>query len=77
MVNQAVDCRGRGQGILEDPLPVREDQVAGQQNRATLVAMGEQREENLHLVAILLYIPDVVDDQGLEPIQLLEFPLQS
>ena len=36
MVNQAVDCRGRGQGILEDPLPVREDQVAGQQNRATV-----------------------------------------
>ena len=40
MVNQAVDCRGRGQGILEDPLPVREDQVAGQQNRATMFAAG-------------------------------------
>lgn len=38
VVHQAVDGRRGGHGILEDLLPMRERQVAGQQDTAAFVA---------------------------------------
>ena len=64
-------------GSLEDPLPVREDQVAGQQDAATFVTMGQQCEENLHFLPALLNVADVIDYESLEAIQFLELLLQS
>ena len=62
VLDEAVD-RGRGRhGVLEDLVPLREDQVARDHHAATLVSFGEQGEEHLHLLAVLLHIADVVDD---------------
>ena len=39
---------------------------AREDDAASLVTLGQQREENLHLLAILLHVTDVVDDQRTE-----------
>ena len=44
VMDQAVDRGRRRHGILEDLLPLRKRQVARQQDAATLVAFGQQRE---------------------------------
>ena len=54
MVHQAVDRRGRGHLVAEDPVPLAEDQIAGHHHRAALVALGEQREQHLGFVGALL-----------------------
>ena len=66
-MNQSIDGRGGGHGILEDLLPVREHQVAGQQNASLFVSMREEGKENLHFLAALLHIAQIIDEQGLEP----------
>ena len=43
-----------------------------QQHAASFVAFGEQREQHLHLLAALLHIAQVVDDQAVEPRQPLD-----
>ena len=71
-MHQAVDGCGRGHRILEDDLPLGERKVARQQHAAPLVAVGEQGEEDLHLLPVLLDVADVVDDHRVEPRQPLE-----
>mgnify|MGYP001209608559 CR=1 FL=1 len=65
VVYQAVDGRGGGHLVLEDFVPLGKGQVAGEHDRATLIAVGEQVEEDLHLLARLLDIANVVEDQGM------------
>ena len=72
MVNQTIDRRRRGHGILEDTLPLRESQVARDQHASTLVALRQQSEQNLHLFAALLDITQVVDEQSVVAAQALE-----
>ena len=66
MVDQAVDGGGRGHGVLEDLLPLAERQVARQHHTAALVAFSQQSEQHLHLLAALLDVAEVVDDQRVE-----------
>lgn len=40
MVDDAVQSRHRGQWVLEDALPVREDEVGRNSHRSTFVAFG-------------------------------------
>src|SRR4051794_27488538 len=54
VVDDAVDGGGSGHRILEDPVPLAEHQVARDDHRASFVALGEEREEDLHFVAVLL-----------------------
>ena len=54
VMHQAIDRRGRRHLIAEDPIPVREDQIARDEDGASLVAFGEEREENLGLLGALL-----------------------
>src|ERR1700693_670952 len=61
-----------GHRILEDGVPLGEDQVASDQDGATLVAFGQEGEEDLHLLAALLDVADVVEEDGLEAVQALE-----
>ena len=66
VVHEPVDRRGRRHGVFEDFLPFRERQIAREDDAASLVALGQQGEQNLHLLAILLHVTDVVEDQWTE-----------
>ncbi len=66
MVYQPVDGGRRGHGILEYLLPFAERQVAGQHQAAPFVPFSQQREQHLHFLATLLYVPQVVDDECVE-----------
>ena len=71
-MDEAVDRGGGRHGVLEDPVPLAEDEVARDQQRAALVALGEQREEDLGLLGALLDVAEVVEDQELEEIELAQ-----
>ena len=70
MVHQAVDRRGRGHLVAEDPVPLAEDQIAGHHHRATLIALGEQREQHLGFVGALLHVAQIVEQDHLEEVEL-------
>jgi len=72
MVEQPVDRRRGGHEILEDALPLREGQVAGEQDAAAFTAVGQQGKQHLHLLAAVLDIADVVDDQTILLAQALQ-----
>ncbi len=63
MVHEAVDGCRSGHRVLEDALPLGEGQVAGDHDAAAFLALGQQREEHLHVVAAVLNISDVVEDE--------------
>ena len=63
-MDEPVDGSSGGHGILEDLLPVGEGEIAGEQDTAALIAVSQEREQDLHLVATLLDVADVVDNQG-------------
>ncbi len=68
-MDDAVDRGGGGHRILEDPVPLAEHEVAGDDHGATLVALGEKREQGLHLVAVLLDVSEVVTNDGVEAVE--------
>ena len=49
-MHQSIDGRRGGHRIFEDSLPFGKDEIAGQQHAMTLVAMGQQGEQDFHLV---------------------------
>src|SRR5688572_27059389 len=71
MVHQAIDGGRRRHLIATYPIPLREYPFARNQDRASLVAFGEQREQNLGLLGALLDVAHVVEEQDRERI---EFP---
>ena len=81
-MNQPVYRSRRDHGVLEDRFPLGERQIRGDQDAAAFVALGQEREEHVHLVPLLPDIADVIDDQGVvlrEPLQhpwQLEVPLR-
>ena len=56
VVYEPVDRRGRRHGVLEDLLPFRKRQIAREDDAASFVTLGQQREQDLHLFAILLHV---------------------
>ena len=68
-MHQPIDRRGGRHLIAEDPIPVREDQIARDEDGAPLVAFGEEREENLSFLGALLDVSDVVENQYGEMIE--------
>ena len=64
MVNEAVDGRGGSHGIFEDAFPFGERKIAGQQHTSSLIAFRQQREDNLHLLACLPDVAQIVDDHS-------------
>ena len=74
-MHEPVDDRHRGHRILEDLIPLAEDQgVRGDDDRFLFVALGEEGEEHLQLIAGLLHIADVVEDHVVEALELGEGP---
>lgn len=65
-MDQAVDGSGRGHGVLEDLFPFAEREIAREHHAAALVAFSQQGEQHLHLLAALLDVAQVVDDQRVE-----------
>jgi hypothetical protein len=43
-------------GVLEDALPMAEDQVGADHHAAALIAFGEEGEEHFHFLAGLLHV---------------------
>ena len=69
MVDQAVDSGHGRHRVLEDLIPLGEDQVGGDNDGLLLVALGEEMEKDLHLLGRLLDVADVVDDYGVETLE--------
>lgn len=76
MVDDPVDRR-RGHRVLDDAIPLAEDDVARDEDAAALVTFREECEEHLHLVATLLDVADVVEDDGVETVQQRELLFEA
>ncbi|MNC90837.1 hypothetical protein D3C83_69880 [compost metagenome] len=70
MVHEAVDGCGRGHLIAKDAVPLPEDEIAGQQDRAALVALGQQGKQHLRFLGALLDVAQIIEQQDLEVIEL-------
>jgi hypothetical protein len=70
VVDQPVNRGHGGHGVLEDAVPLREDEVGRDQDAAPLVAPGQQGKEHLHFVAVMLHVADVIQDQAGEALEL-------
>ena len=62
---------------LEDAVPVGEHEVARDQNAPSLVAFGEEREEDFHLLSVLLHVPDVIERHDVELVEAAQLPLET
>ena len=62
MVNKPVDGGSCNHWIMEDMFPLREGKTAGDHYTSSLIAIGQQAEQHLHLIMIVLRIGDVVND---------------
>jgi len=69
MVDEAVDGGDRDGGIGKDLPPFAEGLVAGDDQRAALVAFGDELEEDARLGAVLANIAEVVEDQSIELVE--------
>ena len=62
--------------VREHLLPLGEDQVRGDAERAALVTLGYQGEQHLRLLCTLRQVAQVVYDQQVVVVQLPEHPRQ-
>lgn len=70
MVDQAVDG-GHSHGlVLEEGLPLAERLVAGDDEGAPLVALGNEFEEDVSLVLVLLGVTEVVEGKAVVAVEL-------
>lgn len=75
-MHEAVDGGHGHHGILEDLVPLAEDEVGGDEDALLLVALGEEGEKDLHLLAGLLGVAEVVDCDGVETLEPGDQPLE-
>jgi len=68
-MHESIDGRPWWSWILEDLVPLGEDQVRGDHDGFLFVALGEEVEEDFHLFAGLLDVPDVIDDNGVRSVE--------
>ena len=54
MVDDAIDRSECGHRVFEDAVAGRKHQVGGNHHRTLLIALGQQRKEDLYFVAILV-----------------------
>ena len=65
MVEQAVEDGGGDDGVAEHLAPLGEALVRGEDDRAALVAGGDQREEGSRRESVVGPDAELVDDQDL------------
>ena len=68
-MHEAVDGSHGGHLVFEDLVPLREDQIGTDHDGAALVAFGQEGEEHLHFLPVLLDVADVVEDDDLVAVQ--------
>jgi len=71
VMDQPIDGRGDGHGVLENLLPFRKRQIRTYQHAVPFVSFRQQCEQYFHLLAALLHIAQVDGDQGFEPVEFL------
>src|ERR1035437_3056249 len=50
VMHEPINCRHGGHRVLEDLIPFREHQVAGDHHAAPLLAFGQEREQHFHFL---------------------------
>ena len=72
MVHQAVD-RGHGHGwVGEDLVPLAERLIAGGDQAAALVALGDELEQDVGFGLVLAHVAEVVEDEHVEAVELCQ-----
>jgi hypothetical protein len=61
-------------GVFEYFFPLRKRQIAGEHDAASFIAIRQESEENLHFFTALLYIPNIIDEQGIVLGELFKHP---
>jgi hypothetical protein len=59
--------------IFKNPLPFGKRQIAGNHQAAALVTIGQQCKQHLHLLAAVLNVSDIIDDNRITASFLLAF----
>jgi hypothetical protein len=75
-MNDPVNSSRRGQGILEDLIPLGENQIGGNDHTTSFVPFGQKGKEHLHFLPVLLNIAKIIEDNHLKTVQPFELPLQ-
>jgi hypothetical protein len=71
VVNKAIDGSGSGDLVLEDAIPLRKNEIARKDDAAAFIALREEGEEDLHLIARLLNIAKIIKDDSVKLIKAL------
>ena len=69
---ETIDSGHGGERVLEDLVPLREDQIATDHDAAPLVTFGQEGEKHFHFFAALLDVSDVVKNDDAVAVQPLE-----
>lgn len=77
MMHHAINCGQGGHRTLKNPRPFRKHQIGRDQYTLALVALGQQCEQHLHFILIMLDITNVVEDQAREAIPFGQFLRQT
>ncbi len=77
MVREPVQQGGGHAFALEDLVPVAEREIAGDQQAAAFVAVGEHLEQQLGSGAAERQVAEFIDDQQVNPVELLQQRVQS
>src|SRR5258708_5193539 len=77
VMHQTVHRCHRRHRVLENLVPLRENQIAAQQYAAPLISLGQKGEEHFHLLPRLLNVSQVVQNDRLKAVQLLEQFIQA
>ena len=51
-----------GHRIFENALPITEHKIGADQHRFAFIAIRKERKEHLHFIAIVLYVPNIIED---------------
>jgi len=76
VVNDAVNGGSGGHRVLENLIPLGEDEIGSNDHAAAFIAFGKQGEKDFHLVTRLLNIANIIQDQDFKTVQTTEFKLQ-
>ena len=73
VVDHPVDSGHGGHRIFKDALPFAEDQIGSNHYRFVFIALGQEGKEDLHLIAVVLHIANVIEDDTGKFVQLGQF----
>ena len=69
VMDDTVDSCGGSHRVFEDLVPLAENQVAGDDHRASLVALSHESEEDFDFFGALLHVANVVEDDDVKGIK--------